>query len=251
MVPVTLLAAALFMSCFSYYEAKCDISDDLNVAMITLAREKAGMLTRQDTACAVRRLSAATGTPVMCKASTLSTQYEALKDNTFYSLEIVDGEFSSTVVAHTAFVSDSIILMPAPHTDGVTMRMRGYADCSASVIFAASDQSVPGFLFILSMVSVCSILALRKKNAAEPMKDRISIDGLRLTPMQRRLMQMLIEAPDMRVGKYDICAALWGEKDNAEESLYTLVRRTKAAISEAGLEIICNRGESYALDIKR
>lgn len=67
--------------------------------------------------------------------------------------------------------------------------------------------------------------------------------------MQRQFAQMLLDAPDMRVDKTAICTSLWGNKSNAEESLYTLVRRTKTALASANIEIICNRGESYQLRI--
>ncbi len=60
---------------------------------------------------------------------------------------------------------------------------------------------------------------------------------------------MLEEAEDGRVDKTTLCDTLWGGKTNAEESLYTLVRRTKAAIAGTRYEIVCNRGESYELRI--
>ena len=75
------------------------------------------------------------------------------------------------------------------------------------------------------------------------------LDDIKLTPMQRQFAQMLLEAPEMRVNKTTLCLALWGNKSNAEESLYTLVRRIKTALAEANIEIICNRGESYELRI--
>ena len=75
------------------------------------------------------------------------------------------------------------------------------------------------------------------------------LDGIKLTPMQRQFAQLLLDAPEMRVDKATLCSALWGNKSNAEESLYTLVRRTKTALSVANIEIICNRGESYELRI--
>ena len=74
-----------------------------------------------------------------------------------------------------------------------------------------------------------------------------TLDGIKLTPMQRQLAQMLLDAPDMKVDKRTLCEALWNNKSNAEESLYTLVRRTKTALSNANMEIICNRGDSYEL----
>lgn len=76
-----------------------------------------------------------------------------------------------------------------------------------------------------------------------------SLTGIKLTPMQRQLAQMLLDAPDMKVDKATLCSALWGNKSNAEESLYTLVRRTKAALSVANMEIVCNRGDSYELRV--
>ena len=75
------------------------------------------------------------------------------------------------------------------------------------------------------------------------------LDGIKLTPMQRQLTQLLLDAPEMRVDKATLCSTLWGNKSNAEESLYTLVRRTKSALSASNIEIICNRGDSYELRI--
>lgn len=76
-----------------------------------------------------------------------------------------------------------------------------------------------------------------------------TLDGIKLTPMQRQFAQMLLDAPEMKVDKRTLCESLWYNKSNAEESLYTLVRRTKAALAKANMEIICNRGDSYELRI--
>ncbi len=76
-----------------------------------------------------------------------------------------------------------------------------------------------------------------------------TLDGIKLTPMQRQFAQMLLDAPDMKVDKRTLCQTLWDNKSNAEESLYTLVRRTKTALAKANMEIICNRGDSYELRI--
>ncbi len=68
--------------------------------------------------------------------------------------------------------------------------------------------------------------------------------------MQRQLTRMLLEAPDNKVDKAILCHALWGNKSNADESLYTLVKRTKDALADTNIEIVCNRGDSYELRIK-
>ena len=106
----------------------------------------------------------------------------------------------------------------------------------ASVLIA-SDQTFPGILFFISILSMVWMFILKRKateiyeTALDASHASTPLDGIRLTPMQRRLAQMLLEAPDMRVDKKTLCETLWGNKSNAEESLYTLVRRTKAALA--------------------
>ena len=122
-------------------------------------------------------------------------------------------------------------------------------------IFSASDQTMPGILFSLSILSMASMLIWKRKETEIPETELLvapaspSLDGIKLTPMQRQLTQMLLEAPDMKVDKRSLCESLWGNKSNAEESLYTLVKRTKNALARANIEIVCNRGDSYELRI--
>ena len=118
-------------------------------------------------------------------------------------------------------------------------------------VFYASDQTVPGTLFALSILSTATLLIWKRKETDIPETEYTtpSLDGIRLTPMQRQLAQMLLDAPDMRVDKSCLCESLWGNKSNAEESLYTLVKRTKIALAQTNMEIVCNRGESYELRI--
>ena len=152
--------------------------------------------------------------------------------------------------------SDSIMLVPERATDGFAIQVQGFADCSMASVFAASDQTLPGVLFTLSILSMASMFVRRRKESEISEMELASVssevhpfDGIKLTPMQRQFAQLLLDAPKMRVDKATLCTALWGNKSNAEESLYTLVRRTKTALAEANIEIICNRGESYELRI--
>lgn len=146
--------------------------------------------------------------------------------------------------------------MPAGSAYGLVVHVQGFADCSIASVFAASDQTVPGVMFSLAILSLAGMYIWRRNEncqlATEPgVTDPAvpGLDGVKLTPMQRQLTQMLLDAPDMKVDKTTLCHALWGNKSNAEESLYTLVRRTKSALAEARIEIICNRGESYQLRV--
>ncbi len=74
---------------------------------------------------------------------------------------------------------------------------------------------------------------------------------VKLTPMQQQLMEMLWQEPSHQVSKAAICDALWPKKEDASETLYTLVRRLKPIIEQhSDLKIEVDRGKSYGLKIK-
>ena len=145
--------------------------------------------------------------------------------------------------------------MPERAAEGLAIQVQGFADCSMASIFYTSDQTLPGILFSLSILSMASMLIWKRQETETPEAEFIaiptspSLDGIKLTPMQRQLARMLLEAPGMKVDKRSLCESLWGNKSNAEESLYTLVKRAKKALAQANMEIVCNRGDSYELRI--
>ena len=68
--------------------------------------------------------------------------------------------------------------------------------------------------------------------------------------MQQQLMELFFHADDYRLSKTDICNALWPKKDDANETLYTLVRRLKAVLeAQSRLTIEADRGRSYRLTV--
>ena len=74
---------------------------------------------------------------------------------------------------------------------------------------------------------------------------------VRLTPMQQQLMEMLWQSPSHQLSKTEICNALWPKKEDANETLYTLIRRLKPIIEEhSDLKIESDRGKSYGLKIR-
>ncbi len=74
---------------------------------------------------------------------------------------------------------------------------------------------------------------------------------VKLTPMQQQLMEMLWQEPTHQVSKAAICDALWPKKEDASETLYTLVRRLKPIIEQhSDLKIEVDRGKSYGLKIR-
>lgn len=255
-VPLALLIASFVSCCFSYSNAKQNIANDLNDAMIALANENSELWTRQDTIAALRQMHETTHKPLIYQASDVNFRNSALKDEAYFTLALVDKKNAAPKIQGNKIASDSIMLVPERAADGLAIQVQGFADCSMASVFAASDQTLPGVLFTLSILSMASLFVWRRKEqefSASPIVNETVVanplEGIKLTPMQRQFAQLLLDAPEMRVDKATLCSILWGNKINAEESLYTLVRRTKTALSVANIEIICNRGDSYELRI--
>lgn len=254
-IPLALMLASVISCCFSYSKAKQNIANDLNDAMLALANENSELWTRPDTIAAIRQMYETTHKPLIYEASDVNFRNTSLKDEAYFTLALVDKKKVAPKIRETKIASDSIMLVPESATDGLAIKVQGFADCSMASVFSASDQTLPGILFSLSILSMSGMFVWRKRMAEIPNAGVVAVpatptlDGIKLTPMQRQFAQMLLDAPDMKVDKRTLCETLWDNKSNAEESLYTLVRRTKTALAKANMEIICNRGDSYELRI--
>ena len=260
LIPLALLLASFVTGCLSYSNAKQIIAEDLNDAMLALANENSGLWTRQDTIAALRQMHETTHKPIIYQASDVNFRNSALKDEAYFTLSLIDKKNALPEIhgnrihawhAASRFASDTIMLIPECAPDGVAVQLQGFVHCSMASVFAASDQTLPGVLLSLSILSTAAMFVWRRKEngLAAVSAEANPLDGVKLTPMQRQFAQMLLDAPGMRVDKATLCSTLWGNKSNAEESLYTLVRRTKTALAAANIEIICNRGDSYELRI--
>ena len=220
LAPLTLMIAAAVSCCHSYSTARQDITDDLNDAVFALANENSEFWTRQDTITALRKMHEATHKPIIYQASDLCFRNAALRDEAYFTLALVDRKNAAPKIQGHKIASDSITLVPESAVgDGLAIQVQCFADCSMASLFAASDQTLPGVLFTLSILSMASLFIWRKKET-EPVPDLSSVhpfDGIRLTPMQRQFAQMLLDAPGRRVDKATICSTLWGNKSNAEE----------------------------------
>ena len=254
-IPMAFMIASIVSCCFSYSDAKQNITDDLNDAMFALANENSELWTRPDTIAAIRQMYETTHKPLIYEASDVNFRNTFLKDEAYFTLSLVDKKNVASAIRGNKIASDSIMLVPDEATDGLAIKVQGFADCSIASVFSASDQTLPGILFSLSILSLTGMFVWRKRTPVMSQVGVIAVpatptlDGIKLTPMQRQFAQMLLDAPDMKVDKRTLCETLWDNKSNAEESLYTLVRRTKTALAKANMEIICNRGDSYELRI--
>ncbi len=254
-IPLAFMIASVISCCVSYSKAKQNIANDLNDAIFALANENSELWTRPDTISAIRHMHETTHKPLIYQASDVNFRNPSLKDEAYFTLALVDTNNGLHRIGGNKIASDSIMLMPERAPEGLAIQVQAFADCSMASIFYASDQTLPGILFSFAILSMASTLLLKRKETETPEAEFIaisaspSLDGIKLTPMQRQLTRMLLDAPDMKVDKRVLCESLWGNKSNAEESLYTLVKRTKNALAQANMEIVCNRGDSYELRI--
>ena len=253
LLPVAMLVASVISCCVSYSRAEQILTDDLNEAVLALVNEKKELWVRNDTIAALRQLIETTQQPLIYKATDIQFRNTVLKEQAFFTLSLVDKKNGTHKLQEAKIASDSILLVPECTADGLAVQVRGFADCSFSSLFSTADKTFPGTFFALFIMSSTGMLIWRGKEskAIKLTPDTDTLDNIRLTPMQKQLVRMLLQAPGMRVDKATICTALWGNKSNAEESLYTLVRRTKTALATSDLEIVCNRGDSYELHINR
>lgn len=152
--------------------------------------------------------------------------------------------------------------------------IRAYPNCSKAAIFGMSEQKLPSILFIISILwGLSSIMFFRMKpsenvnNIIE--SETISVGSLHFskssnrfwnekrqeiyfTPMQHRLMQMFIAADGHRLSVEEICHTLWPGKEDARDTLYTLVRRIKPVLGKAcNVKIEAERGHFYVLKTEK
>lgn len=151
-------------------------------------------------------------------------------------------------------------------TYGNDNRIRFYTTCNAAQMFRMSDQRLPALLLSAGLLwSLFAATRLRRANSLQACGEVVRIGNLaysadahafydehmeavKLTPMQYQLMEMFFSAPGQELTKTDICEALWPKKDNASETLYTLIRRLKPVVEgRSNLKIEVERGRAYRL----
>lgn len=144
---------------------------------------------------------------------------------------------------------------------GTAVRYQSYASCSVATVLQLADLRLPSALLTLSLFfGIFSVGRISRKAHR-----RIALGGivwdealrtfytdahepLHVTPLQERLLLMFFHADGHRLSKQTICDTLWPKKDNAAETLYTLIRRLKPVIESCSrLRIESERGKDYHL----
>ena len=151
-------------------------------------------------------------------------------------------------------------------------QFRAYAHCSEATIFSLSDQRPAAILWMLTCFWALFVWYRRRQRIAvehlllsvpsgcsygglvyaeeEGRFYGANGDAVSLTPMQHQLMEMFFHSPTHTLTKTEICNALWPKKPDANDTLYTLIRRLKPVVEQhSNLKIESDRSKAYRLVI--
>lgn len=139
-------------------------------------------------------------------------------------------------------------------------------NCDFMTVFMLSDQRASGTLLFVGMLWIVGSLWYVRRYKPELIAQGINYGGIvyandkfltskgeqiRLTPMQHTLLEMFMNSEDHSLSKEEICDRIWPKKPDANDTLYTLIKRVKPIIEKhSNLKIESNRGKSYTLELK-
>ena len=140
------------------------------------------------------------------------------------------------------------------------------ANCDFSTVLMLSDQRASASLMLVGLLWLIGSTIYIRRHKPELIVQGITYGGLifsndrfsnatgeriHLTPMQHTLLEMFLKSDDHTLTKQEICDRLWPKKPDANDTLYTLIRRIKPIIeANSNLKIESDRGKSYSLEIR-
>ena len=208
---------------------------------------------------------------IMASSMVSLTSYKAMEqlvtDDMNQALAKALAEQQSDVIsADTIQVFNSYLKLEALKGNAVLAvdtknEFRPSPQVSTATILSLSDQRPSMILWSMAMLWGLFCLYQHRRNVTLGLYGGLALqDGhfvdaggnmVKLTPMQQQLMEMLWQSPTHQLSKAEICNSLWPKKPDANETLYTLIRRLKPIIEEhSDLKIEADRGKSYGLTIK-
>lgn len=282
---LTLMLTSLLAGRHNYRVTRDEITADLNQALAQTLLEKKDPIVTQDTIRAYKQLRQTSGGQVLIAVSDerfcRHLKNPRLKQAAFLTFDVMDGDYRGSSMDGQAICSDTLVVRNG--RAGETLALKGYTRLSAAAVFSMSDQRLPGGLMAAALLwAIGSMLYLRKREKENPMLQPaegsvLSAEGstqsaqdfggltysdaddrfyaadhtpIRFTPMQQQLMRLFWQAPSHSLTKEEICAVLWPKKDDANDTLYTLIRRLKPIVEEhTRLKIVADRGRNYSLEI--
>ena len=282
---LTLMLTSLLAGRHNYRVTRDEITADLNQALAQTLLEKKDPIVTQDTIRAYKQLRQTSGGQVLIAVSDerfcRHLKNPRLKQAAFLTFDVMDGDYRGSSMDGQAICSDTLVVRNG--RAGETLALKGYTRLSAAAVFGMSDQRLPGGLMAAALLwAIGSMLYLRKREKENPRlqpaeESVLSAEGstqsvqdfggltysdaddrfyaadhtpIRFTPMQQQLMRLFWQAPSHSLTKEEICTVLWPKKDDANDTLYTLIRRLKPIVEEhTRLKIVADRGRNYSLEI--
>ena len=260
----------------NYSEAQKAIVSDLNQSLQQTIMQNSELWMNQDTLKTYSRLSAVFGNPVSIESYNKdfaeALKLEQLKDKSGIIVHVKNKKAIDKPVTDATpkkdqtknyLASDTIIWLsanlnlPESSQEDLGISFQGYVNYSASDVLALTDKKAPLLLLLLALLAGClSWFLMRRKQADTFSCDKACFykedqEKLRLTPQQYKIMEMFYLTSSHILARTDICEALWPGKENADETLNTLIRRLRPLIEEnSNLKITTDRGRAYQLEIK-
>ena len=181
-------------------------------------------------------------------------------------VKTLDEQQSSVISADTILMFNGHLQMSALRGKAVLAvdTKNGFSprpQVSAATILSLSDQRPAMMLWGVALLWGMFCLYRHRRRVEMGMFGGLALSEgrfvdargsvVKLTPMQQQLMEMLWQSPSHRLSKSEICDALWPKKEDASETLYTLVRRLKTVVEQhSDLKIEADRGKAYGLVVK-
>lgn len=269
---LTLMLTSLWAGHHNYCTTYHDITADLNQALLLTLEEEKNQIVTQDTIRTYKQLRQASGGPVLIAVSDerfcRHLKNSRLKEAAFLTFDIMDEHYRGSLADHHAICSDTLVIPNGQA--GEVLALKGYARLSAASVFCMSDQRLPVSLMVAAILWAIGSVVYTRKNRRNDLVCQLEVGygglvysetdnrfysedhmPIRFTPMQQQLMQLFWQAPSHSLSKEEICAALWPKKEDANDTLYTLIRRLKPIVEEhTRLKIVTERGRHYSLEIK-
>lgn len=282
-----LMLTSLLAGLHNYHVTRNEITADLNQALALTLLEKKEPIVTQDTIRTYKQLRRTSGGQVLIAVSDKRfcrhLKNRQLKETSFITFDVVDKEYQGSSMDEQVIYSDTLMIKSG-HS-GETLALKGYTRLSAVAVFGMSDQRLPAGLMAAAILwAIGSMLYLRKREkenlelqlaegcgqpTEEDTQSAKDFGGLTysdtddrffgtdhmpicFTPMQQQLMRLFWQSPSHSISKEEICATLWPKKDDANDTLYTLIRRLKPIVEEhTRLKIVVDRGRNYSLKINK
>ena len=267
---LALITSAILSGNYNYRIAQNEITADLNQALAKLIEDNTVSVIPQDTIRAYKQLQeTACGEVMIALSDERFRRYLKklnVKESAYLTFYIVGQDTPHLPLSEQNIYSDTVLLKNK-HS-GEVLALKGYSQLSSAAIFSMSDQRMSiAFMVAALLWGAFSFAYLRKNQQTE----EISVTNfgglsysenegrfydatqlpIHFTPMQQQFMNLLWEAPSHTLSKKEICDALWPGKEDANDTLYTLVRRLKPVIEQhTDLKTTADRCGRYILKIK-